>query len=133
MLDNTITLAVDEANNSTPVNNVYNRYQEFLNRTIYHFSASTLTFRDILGFYRTEPKTNGNFKGVAKTSMKITTDIEVDGVDSATSITAPLIGEVSFSVPVGATAAEAMLLRQRLIAALDDDTLMVAFMENLEI
>jgi hypothetical protein len=89
--------------------------------------------RDLMAFYRSVPKKSGNFNGVAKSAVKFTVDKEVEGVDSSTTVIAPLIGEISFSVPLGTTAAEAMELRQRMIAALDNDTIMVKLMEELEV
>lgn len=131
MLDNTITLAVDELNDTNTVNHVFDRFEEYSNRSVYIGANHALTARDTLSFYRSFPKASGNFKGVAKTAFKFTQDLVVDGVDGIAQLTSPIITEVSFSVPVGVTAAEQMIARQRNIALLDDDTLMAALMNQL--
>lgn len=133
MLDNTITLSVDPANDSNPENQIFTRFDEYQNRSVYTGPNHSLSDRETLTFYRTAPKPSGNFKGVAKSSFKISRDVSVEGKDDTTTVAAIELGEVSFSIPIGTTAAEAMELRQRLIAVLDDDDLMAAAMENLEI
>jgi hypothetical protein len=73
----------------------------------------------------------GNFKGTAKSAMKFSKDYAVEGVDGIASLTSPLIFEVSCSVPVGIVVADQMISRQRAIALLDGDTLMVKLMNQL--
>nr|URG16398.1 MAG: coat protein [Leviviridae sp.] len=124
MQANQISLNVDPANDSTIVPETYDRYQEFENRSVYIGSTHVPEARDMIAFYRTFPTKSGNFKGVSKSAVKITEDVEVAGVDSATTLTAPVIIEISFSVPVGTPTAELVNARQRAIALLDDDTLM---------
>jgi len=120
-----ITLAVDELNDTNTVNHVYSRFEEYQNRSVYTHSAHTLESKDTLSLYRTFPKSSGNFKGMAKSAIKFSQDVEVTGVDGITTLTSPIIVEVSFSIPVGATVAEQLIARQRAIAMLDDDTIMV--------
>lgn len=127
MQDNVITLAVDELNNDSTVDYDFTRYDEYQNRSVYIGEDHDLASRDTLSLYRTLPKPAGNYKGNAKSSFKISKDYAVDGVDGIASLTAPLIVEVSFSIPVGIAAADRMIARQRAIALLDDDT----FMESL--
>lgn len=124
-----LTLSVDAANNGTPANQVYTRYEEFQNRSRYIGDGHTPGARNELGVYRSFPTKTGNFKGVGKTSVKLTQDCVVAGVDSTTSVTAPIILELSFSVPVGVVAAELVEMRQRLLALIDDDS----FMDKLNI
>lgn len=124
-----LTLSVDVANDSNPVSEVYTRYQEFENRSVYIGADHLPEARNLLALYRTFPTKVGNFKGVLKTSIKFTQDQEVPGVDSSTTITSPAILDLTFSVPVGTTAADLTHLRQRLLALLDDDT----FMDSLNI
>lgn len=133
MLDNTVTLPVDLENTGTTTDLVLRRYEESLNRTTYVAPAHSLTKRDKLTFARTLPKQNGNFRGQAKSSFKFTQDMVVEGVDASTEITSPLIIEVSVSLPVGVSAADALIMRQRAIALLDDDANMIKFQEGLEI
>lgn len=132
MLPNEITLAVDELNNGTSVDEGLTRFEENLNRSIYISATHSVESKDTLTFYRTPPKPNGNFKGVAKTAFKFSRDTVVTGVDS-TSVTAPIIVEVSFSIPVGVTDADKLICRQRALALLDLDTVMVPLQSQLMI
>lgn len=124
MIDNNLTLAVDELNNGTPVDKSFTRVDEFSNRSVYKSEDNSYVLRDLLGFYRTVPKRSGNSLGVKKGAFKFTQDVVVPGVDTTTSITAPELLEVSFNSPVGSTPATRKILRQRAIALLDDDVLM---------
>lgn len=124
MQANTITLSVDAANTGTPANQVYSRYEEYPNRSSYIGDDHLPEVRNTMGIYRTFPTRTGNFKGASKSAVKFTQDVVVPGVDSTTEITSPIIVEVSFSVPVGAASADLKELRQRVIAALDQDALM---------
>lgn len=136
MLANEITLTVDEANDgdtTADVDHVYTRFEEFQNRTTYIGATHSLSNRDTLGFYRTFPKANGNFKGVIKNAVKFTKDLSVIGVDGVATLTSPLIVEVNFSIPVGATTAEVLLARQKALALLDLDTVMNKLNNTLEI
>lgn len=132
MQDNTITLAVDEANNATLVDKGYDRFDVYQNRAIYNSEDHTISSPDTLTFYRTLPKQSGNFKGQAKSAAKFSKTLTVSGVDGA-DVQAPLIIEVSASVPVGATEAVQLEMRQRAVALLDRDDIMVALMGLLEI
>lgn len=121
-----LTLSVDVANNGTLVAETYTRYEEFQNRSKYIGSGHTPGSRNEFGIYRSFPTKTGNFKGVGKTSVKFTEDKSVPGVDSSTTISAPVILEVSFSVPVGISASDMKHYRQRCIALLDSDIFMDA-------
>jgi hypothetical protein len=124
MQPNTVTLAVDVLNNGTTEDQIYTRYEEYQNRASYIGASHTPDSRDALAIYRTFPTKTGNFKGVAKSAVKFTKDVEVSGVDSSTTLTAPIIFDLSASIPVGATTADVLEARQRLIALLDNDTFM---------
>lgn len=126
MQPDVITLAVDVANNAVIVDQPYNRYEEDKNRSSYVSPAHLPDTRDMLTMYRTFPTRNGNFKGTGKSSVKFTQDVSVPGVDSSTTLTSPIILEVSFSVPVGTAVADLKEIRQRAVAILDSDTLMDA-------
>lgn len=119
MLDNSITLPVDVLNNGTPVNRVYTRLSEFTDRSVYKGPSHTLVKRDTMGFYRTPVKANGADNGVAKSAIKLTNDITVAGKLASTDVVKPMIATCEFSIPVGATAAQTLEFRQRLIAAID--------------
>lgn len=132
MQPNVLTFAVDEENDGIDLaDHVFTRFEEFQNRAMYISADHTLVAKDTFGMYRTLPKSNGNFKGVAKTSIKFSKDIQVDGLDGVSKITAPIIMEVSVSLPVGTTPETAMIMRQRVISALDRDDVMVPLMEQL--
>lgn len=124
MLSNSITLSVDALNNGTLTNQEYLRYTEFQNRSVYIGNGHTVAMKNNLSFYRSFPTKAGNFKGTAKSSIKLSQDIEIPGVDGVAVLTAPMILEVNFSFPVGATLAQMTEYRQRAIALLDTDTLM---------
>lgn len=132
MLDNTVTLPVDILNNGTTSNRVYTRYDEYQNRSVYKGPSHTLVKRDTLGFYRTPVKANGTDNGVAKSAIKLTFDVEVPGKVAASPVVKPLIGDASFSIPVGATPAQTLEFRQRLIACIDH-ALAAQLVDQLEI
>lgn len=136
MLSETITLAVDVDNDggtTAAVVEVFSRFDEYQNRSEYISADHSVAVKDKLGFYRTFPKANGNFRGTSKCAVKFTKDHSVAGVDSSTSLIRPAIAEVSFSLPVGMTPAQTLELRMRLVAALSDDDIMVPLMDQLMI
>lgn len=132
MLDNTKTFQVDVANDATLVPQAYTRYDEAANRTTYIGEDHSLPTRNMLVVTRNFPTPSGNFKGVAKSGIKLTQDIEVVGAD-ATTLTAPEILAINFSLPVGCTSAQVKELRQRAIAILDDDDFCSRLSEKLEV
>lgn len=133
MQPNEITLAVDEANDGNPVNYVWKRQDWFNNRSVYTGPEHSTVSRCTMGFYRTAPKTSGNFRGVAKGAVKFTLDRVVLGVDGLAQLTSPMILEIGFSLPVGVTLDDQMILRQVAVALLDNDTVCEALMANQEI
>jgi hypothetical protein len=133
MQPNQITLAVDELNNETTVDAIFDRNEEYLNRTVYVHENHTLASKDVLSFYRNTPAASGNFPGMVKVAAKFSRDVSVAGVDQTTTIVSSSIGEFSFRIPIGATAAFCLELRQRMIALLDDDTVMDALVTKLSI
>lgn len=133
MLDSTINLNVDTTNDDTPEVIGITRYDEYRDRSVYIFPAHTLEKRDMLGISRILPKKSGNFRGVARAGAKITLDVEVPGVDATTSYVQPLIADVTFAIPVGTDTVTVKEVRQRIIAFLDDDTVMDRLMDKLEI
>lgn len=133
MQANTITLSVDPANDGNPENQAFLRSEETANRTTYIGPGHTLASRNIMQLYRTYPKRSGESRGNSKSSVKFTLDIEVDNASGSGTIVLPLIGEVSFSVPVGTTPAQTQELRQQLLAVLDDETVAAALVDILQI
>lgn len=131
MLDNVITLSVDEENDGVgPVNHVFNRFEEYQNRSVYIGTNHSMATKDTLNLYRTFPKASGNFRGVAKTAFKFSKDLTVTGVDGVSQLSAPIIVDVSFSIPVGATHAQILVARQRALALLDLDVVMTPLNEQ---
>lgn len=128
-----LNLSVDPANDSNPVVEVYDRYEELTNRTTYVGAAHLPDKRDTVALYRSQPTKTGNFKGVGKTAVKLTNDVEVSGVDSSTTLTAPIILELSASVPVGTTEAELIHALQRMVALLDDNSFCTKLMLQMRI
>jgi hypothetical protein len=124
MQPNQLTLNVDITNDENVVVEVYERSNEYQDRSTYIGENHALDARDQIQLYRTYPTKSGNFKGVQKSSVKFTKDQAVSGADGVTTLTAPLIIDVSFSVPVGTSAAEILAARQRAIALLDSDNYM---------
>lgn len=122
----------DNDDGTTPVlNESFTRWQtNGTTKSIYMHSAHNLSVRDLLTFYVTFPKTNGTFKGMAKSAFKFSKDVTVLN-NVGEEIIVPIIGQCNFSLPVGATAEQAMLIRQRMVAMLNDDAVMVPLMEQL--
>lgn len=133
MQANTLTLSVDPANDSNPEDQVYTRHEENVNRSTYIGVGHTVDSRILLQLYRSAPKRNGVTRGTSKSTVKFTEDIAVSNVAGDGDIVLPLICEISFSVPVGATAAQTMELRQRAVSILDDDSIMADLNDTLEI
>jgi len=128
-----LTLSVDAANNGTPANEDYDRHLEEPNRSTYVGATHTEASREMLQLYRTAPRRSGESRGVAKCSAKFTQDISVPNASGSGDIVIPLIGEVSFAVPLGATAAETKHLRQRIVSFLDTDTISAKLVDDLSI
>lgn len=127
MLDNTISLDVDVENDGIDLDTqTFTRFEEYLNRSVYIGENHTLSAKDTLAFYRTAPKPTSVFKGVAKSAVKFSKEIGVLGVDGVSTITSPIIVEVGFSIPVGASTAQVLEMRQRVVALLDTDAVMNA-------
>lgn len=113
MLENNLTLTL--ANGGTPVNISIARIDVLQNRSVYHEPTHSTTMRKTVGFYRTLPKRNGDFLGVAKSALKSTVDLTVQNAKGE-SIISPAIGEISFSIPIGATESDLDHLLDRLEA-----------------
>lgn len=132
MQDNIITLPVDVLNNGTTTDRVYERFSvDSPNKVTYTGPDHTATARDVLQLYRTFAKRTGVYLGSNKSTVKFTEDKVVLTAEGLNTV-APLIADVSFSIPVGVSVADQLAFRQRLIAALDH-AFMVSFNGVLEI
>jgi len=128
----TISVNVDNDDGTTAlVDKLFTRFDEFQNRSEYIAATHTLGMRDKLGLYRTFPKESGNFKGVAKSAIKVTRDYEVPGKDSTTTVVAPSIVNVEYNNPVGMTPAQTLEMRMTAIAIQLDDVIMIALNDQL--
>lgn len=99
MQANTLTIGTNPPATTTED---YTRHSESLDRSTYIGEAHSLQVRNTMQLYRTFPKKNGSSLGVAKAAVKITMDIEVPNA-LGEDVIMPLIGEASFSLPVGCT------------------------------
>lgn len=124
MQADSIVLAVDEANNGTTIDHTFERYEETQNRSLYVAASHEPTKREMIALYRSMPTRAGNFKGVQKSSFKITKDVNIPGVDNTTEVASAVIIEVNFSVPAGYAPEELLKWRQTVLALLDNDTIM---------
>lgn len=131
-LVNTLTLSVDTENLGAPTDQVYTRYDEKSDKTTYIRADHTVVARRELSLARRPSTRSGNYNGSSKGTVKFTDSVTVAGVDGA-DVSALLIMDLSISIPVGCTDAQILEMRQRLIAALDDDTFIGPFMTRLEI
>lgn len=129
MQPNQITIDVDTANTGSTTAQAYDRFDEYQNRSVYVGANHTPDARDTISLYRTFPTKSGNFKGVMKSSIKLVRDQSVAANDGVSTLTSPAIFELSASLPVGMTAANAVEMRQLLHALIDDDS----FMDDLQI
>jgi len=124
MQPNVVTLTAPKDGVSTSFE--YSRYEETQNRSVYIAADHLPDARNMFTVTRSFPTRNGNFKGVGKTSVKFTEDRSIAGVDSSSTLTAPTIIEVSFSVPVGMNVSHVSDLRERVRAILADSSFMDA-------
>jgi hypothetical protein len=132
MLANTITcpsavFLKETDGDDTTTQLVLTRLEETVNRSTYGETTThaggqlhSVTARNQVQFYRTYPKRTGSSRGAAKLTMKWTRDVTVANADGSGDIVLPLIGEVSFSIPVGANHWEISNLRRRIASLLTD-------------
>lgn len=124
-----ITLPVDITDTDTLVDCIYNRQEEYLHRTLYIAATHAVDMRNTLMLYRTPPKPTSAFKGVQKQAFKFTRDISILN-PVGESIVSPMIGEVSFSIPVGATAAQRLEIAQTIGAMALHRAVMAGLMDQ---
>lgn len=111
----------------------FTRFDEYQNRSEYIAEDHTLASRNKLGMYRTFPKPNGNFRGMAKSAIKLTKDHAVPGIDATTTVVAPSIVDIGFSFPVGVTDESVVLELETAAALLHDTAVMYALTRTLMI
>lgn len=129
----TFSVNTDNDDGTTPaVDITYTRYDgSHQNRSIYIASGHTVASRNLLTLYRTPPKPSGNFRGVAKSAVKVTQDFIVPGVDATTENVSPGLVDIGFNFPVGLTPAQNKELRMRAAAIISDDDVMVPLTDQL--
>jgi len=133
MQPNEINLTVDLTNSGSPVTKAYARYDQVGNRSTYIGEGHSTDSRNLLQFYRTEPKRNGESRGVMKGALKFTIDRSVPNASGTGNIVSPQIIEVSIANPVGVTPAQTLEAFQYAVALLDDDTIAAPFRDTQEI
>lgn len=131
-MSTTITLSVDAANDGNPVNYVYtsNSGVGGTDKTVFIHSAHTLAARRELAFLRRLPTRAGNFKGMAKSTVKFTRAVTVPGVDGV-DIDSFAIMEINFTFPVGSSTAFQKEVRQEGVALMDADAIIEPVNYNL--
>lgn len=116
MLENNVVLSLK--NGGTPINANFVRIDVVGNRSLYHGPEHSNIARNTMNFYRTPVKKSGNFLGVMKSAVKFTRDLDVlNAVGDP--IVSPEIGEISFSIPVGATEGEVNVLLDHILAMVE--------------
>lgn len=125
MLDLTLTLSVDKANDTNPVNESFTRDGGSVapNKSLYYGDLHTVDAKETLTFTRVPSKINGNFKGTQRSSQKYARAVSVLGVDGST-IQAIATTECVDSFPVGMSSALKKEMRQYMVALRDNDTIM---------
>jgi hypothetical protein len=132
MLSNTITVQNDLT--GTPVDQPFRRFEESQHRTIYISTLDhSLESRHTLTLSRTLPTRTGNYLGTGKPFMKLTKDISVAGADSTTTVKAPLIGDIGFSIPVGASDEDKAELYDNMVSLLNNTEVRAQFLGLLEV
>lgn len=86
--------------------------------------AQTATVKDYAVLKRSAPKPSNGFAGVARSSEKMVKSVVIDGVPR------DLIGEVNFSYPVGAPAADITALRVDLASLVGNATVTQPLVDN---
>jgi len=133
MQANEITINSDVANDGNLVAKLYRRTRYANTQSLYQGPNHTVASRNQLQFYVTDPKRSGESRGISKCSLKFTRDGQYDNASGSGTLALPKIGSISFAVPVGATAAETLELRQDMAAILLDETIMTSLMDESEV
>lgn len=112
MQPNTIAYTFDHDNDggtTAAVSVTLTRHAEELNKSTYRTGSHSTEVPDTVNFYRTAAKRSGEFLGAQKVSVKRTKTFEVETA-SGGATKAPVVGELSFSIPVGVTNAEKLAI-----------------------
>jgi len=127
MLDLTLTLSVDKANDSNAVNEVFTRDGGAVapNKSLYYGDLHTVDAKETLAFARVPAKVNGNFKGTNRSSQKYSRTFTVLAVDGS-NMDVIATTECIDSFPAGMTSAQKKEMRQYMISVRDNDTIMTA-------
>lgn len=114
---------------------VLRKQETTVNRSTYVDDAThVIDRRDMVQFYRTYAKRVGSSRGASKCAVKFTRDIEVPNAAGDGTIVLPLIGEMSFSIPLGANVNAVYNLREKMEALMANPaTAMTRLLNLLEI
>lgn len=116
MLENQIVVPVAEEMGGTPANVECRRSDFTSGKSLYKLPGHSYASKNQLQFFSNEPKPSGNFMGTRRTSAKLTRGVAVPGKDLSTSVVAPIIIELSCSIPVGVDDKTAIAARQFVMA-----------------
>lgn len=112
MQDNSLIFSVD-ADGTTYADETFERFETRLNSSVYHGANHVMDARNLMALFRTMPKENGNFKGFARSSYKVTQDVVVVGKDGLAQLTVPAIVKTEYVLPVGITEADRLAITRR--------------------
>lgn len=99
----------------------YEKYiAESLNKVVFRSNHHTLQDRDLCELFRSFPKKNGLFPGMAKSTAKFTLDSTIPNT-AGEEMSAPVIVTVKCSVPLGTSPAVTDAMRSRLAAFVATD------------
>lgn len=119
-MNDSITLSIDVANNSTYVDSIHTLHRFNETRKVFKGPNHTDSQEQLLVVTVSDPTVNGENPGRRKSTFKLTNDVTVANVSGSGDLREPIISSFNMSVPVGATPAEIMAERQRMVAILLD-------------
>lgn len=124
-LSDPIVLSVDVLADANFADQTFGRYiGNGENYSVYNGENHSSALRNTLGFYRTFPKPQGNYRGVERSAVKTTQDVVITGADGLSQLTKPAIIETKFNRPVGLSDSDWLAIKQRHLAAIGNKILM---------
>lgn len=122
-MNDSLTLAVDVANDANPSNEVFTLHRFNETRKVFKGPNHTDSQEQLLTVTVSDPTINGENPGRRKSTLKFTNDVTISNVSGSGDLREPIISSYNMSIPVGATPAEIMAERQRMIALIDSDVI----------
>lgn len=115
MLDNEIVIPVAVVMGGATTDISCRRADFSSGKSLYKLPGHSYAAKNQLQCFANEPKPSGNFMGTRRTSVKYTHGVTVAGRDLSTSVVAPIIVELSCSIPVGVSDEDAIAARQVIV------------------